>query len=128
MSIDFEVPAEATAIRETSASGLHDDFTAPGKGTDTTSRKCGQMAQDARASGLVDARIVCRSEKKNIGGRWAGRPCSAHAAGAVELDESICAMRAGLDEPAGRRRCLDDDHACRRYGYGHSEETSPQTA
>ncbi|XIA66624.1 acyl-CoA dehydrogenase family protein [Bradyrhizobium sp. TZ2] len=118
MSIDFEIPAEAKAIREKVRKWVHDECIPAEKELDTKplAEVLGPLRKKARAQGLW-----CPFVPKEYGGMGLGPLANA----LVQMELGEHAGRA-LDEHAGAGRCLDDDNPCPRHGI--SEGKVPQTA
>ncbi len=102
MSIDFEVPAEAKAIREKVRQWVQDECIPGGEGTglQAARRSAGKLREKARAQGLW-----CPFVPKEYGGMGLGP--LANALVQMELGESIA--RRAVDEHARPRRRFDDD-------------------
>ena len=114
MSIDFEVPAEAKAIREKVRQWVQDECIPAEKELDCKPLEevLGRLRKKARAQGLW-----CPFVPKEYGGMGLGP--LANALVQMELGESIA--RRAVDEHARPRRRLDDD-ASSTHGTEYQKE------
>ena len=119
MSIDFEIPAEAKAIREKVRKWVHDECIPAEKELDTKplAEVLGPLRKKARAQGLW-----CPWVPKEYGGMGLGP--LANALVQMELGESM--LGALSMNTQGPRRRLDDDDPGPRHGI--SEGEIPQAA